>query len=70
MSVILSCGHRVDDLDEGYDVMVKSTDREFNNAVALMTVCLKCKAMYQREGLAFNTYDDAMEWLHNGETRC
>lgn len=70
MSIILSCGDRVEDFDEGFDVIIKTTDREFNNAIAFKTVCAKCKAMYEREGLAFKSYNDAIEWLHNGETQC
>ena len=65
--IILSCGHEVDSFDESHQVVVKSTDRENEKALAFMSVCQSCKNRYQREGELFETNEQGYQWLGEKE---
>lgn len=65
MSVILSCGHREDDFDRHYNIMMKEWTREHTRAVAYKCVCLSCFRDAEKSGELLYTDKDAMQWLIN-----
>ena len=65
--IILSCGHKVDDFDHTYNVIVKAYDRECNKALAYSVVCGPCEDRYRQHGEVFDDEDTAYEWLKKEE---
>lgn len=65
--IILSCGHEVDDFDDGYEVMVKATDRRNEKAIAFMVVCAKCVNEYRENGELLEHENAANDWLMKEE---
>jgi len=68
MSIILSCGHREDDFDKHYDVMVQEYTRENTRAIAYKTVCAECKQQYKDWGILFEDQAEALLWLTSEES--
>jgi hypothetical protein len=62
-NIRLSCGHEVDDLDHGYAIFTKTTDREGNKAVAYQTVCVPCEDMYRQHGEILDSEEAADAWI-------
>ena len=58
----LSCGHTVSDIEHGYDVITKSSDRDGEKAVSYSIVCGPCEDGYRQAGYLFDTYEQSMEW--------
>jgi hypothetical protein len=65
--IILSCGHEVDDFDDGYEVMVKATDRRGEKAISYMVVCGACEDRYRQSGDLFDHENAADAWLMTEE---
>lgn len=65
--IVLSCGHEVNEVNHGIDVIVKSMDRTGEKCLSYMVVCGDCKIEYAREGLLFNAEDVAYEWINTEE---
>jgi len=63
MKIILTCGHLVNSLEAGYTLMTKAADRNGEKAVSHRTVCADCYNTYNREGLGFDTAEQAQDWL-------
>ncbi len=61
--MILSCGHREDDMTRHYNVMTKEWTRENTKAVAYKCVCLHCFKLYENEKSLIRTDDEAYRWL-------
>ena len=59
----LSCGHDVDDLDNAYDIQVKSTDGNGNRSVEYVVVCGECALWYQEQELILRNTEEVAEWL-------
>lgn len=66
--IILSCGHREDDFDKHYHVIVKSCTREWTKALAYRSVCKACHDEYAAHGEIFDNEKDAMIWLTDPNT--
>lgn len=62
-NIILSCGHEVDYLEQGTDLMVKYTDRQGNKAIMYGTFCTECAVEYRQEKSVFDSWTEAEEWL-------
>lgn len=65
--ITLSCRHRVDDLDQGYDAVTKYYDRMGERALMYSMVCQNCLDLYQKEGILFTEDSVAQNWLLTGE---
>ena len=63
MSIVLSCGHQVDDFNHTYTIMTKSTSREGSKAISHQIVCGACEDQYRQRGEIFDNTELAMEWL-------
>jgi hypothetical protein len=50
--IVLSCGHEVDDMDHGYTIFTKTTDRE---------------DMYRQHGEILDSEETADAWLEKEE---
>jgi hypothetical protein len=62
-SIVLSCGHEVDDFYHVHNIMNKAVDREGNKAIAYQAVCGPCEDSYRQNGEIFDNYEDAERWL-------
>lgn len=65
MTIILSCGHHIDDFSDSYQVVIKSYSRDFSKALSYRTVCLKCKNDYRKQDILFEDDTQADKWLLN-----
>jgi hypothetical protein len=65
--IVLSCGHEVDDMDHGYTIFTKTTDREGNKAVAYQTVCGPCEDRYRQHSEILDSEEAADAWLEKEE---
>lgn len=63
MTIILSCGHAVDDFSDEQMVAVKDYSKDWSRAVAYRTVCKECLKAYQDEDAILYTEEAEMEWL-------
>lgn len=63
MSVILSCGHREDNFDKHYRIMIKEWSRENTKAISYKTVCLYCYEQYEIRGELLYNDQEALEWV-------
>ncbi len=72
--VTLGCGHRVAHVSDGVAVIVKgldytmyggTLDGEGPRALRYGYVCQSCRDYYQKEGVLFNTADEAEVWVQN-----
>ena len=61
--IILSCGHREDDLEKHYNIMSKEWTEQGKKAVGYKTVCLSCYKEYEKQSLILYSDKEAMEWL-------
>ena len=59
----LSCGHKVSDIDDSYDIITKSTSREAERALMYSMDCGPCVDGYRALGYLFDTETQAMEWM-------
>lgn len=66
-SIILSCGHSVEYLEQGHDLMIKSTDCEGNKAVMYGTFCTECAIDYRKNRGVLDSWTDAEQWLSASE---
>lgn len=64
MTIVLSCGHTVEDFCDEHIVSVKEFSREWNRAVAYKSVCKQCYTMYKNEDAILYTEEAEMEWLN------
>lgn len=64
MPIIATCGHEIKNF-KGKMVWVALTDREFNHAIDYMTLCNKCKKMYDKNGILLKTSKQKKDWLEN-----
>jgi len=63
MTIIASCGHKVEDFDDLHNIAVKEYVRDWSNAVAYRSVCKECLEFYKKENLLLNTEKEELEWL-------
>ena len=63
MTIIASCGHKVEDIDDLHNVAIKDYARNFSKAVSYMSICQKCLEFYKKENLLLNTEKEELEWL-------
>lgn len=66
-NIILSCGHEVDYLEQGIDLMVKTADRRGGKAIMYGTFCPECATQYRNEGEVFDSWTEAEDWLGSEE---
>lgn len=62
--IILSCGHKTDDLDNSFNVITKESDRRGEKALAYRSVCAKCKKEYEINGELLKSEADGLVWLN------
>jgi hypothetical protein len=70
MSIICSCGHRIEDFEEAQNVICQSeslTEEGYRKALSYQTVCQSCKQEYKEAGVLFNTEEEAFKWLTKGD---
>jgi hypothetical protein len=66
LSIICTCGCRVEDLDETYNVICKSEtcgEEGYQKAITHQTLCRACKEEYDQEGLTLKDESEAIAWL-------
>jgi len=61
----LSCGHKVSDPVDSYEVVTKSTSRAGERALMYSVVCGPCVDGYRAVGYLFETEKQAMEWVES-----
>lgn len=62
MTIIATCGHKVDDYDDLHHIAIKEYSRECTPAVSHLSVCEDClNTVYK--GVILNSRDEEMEWL-------
>jgi hypothetical protein len=62
----LSCGHGVDDFDEGYPAVTKDwTHDQYGSHRVLRhsTVCRPCLDRYHQHGLLFESEEQGVDWV-------
>lgn len=65
--IVLSCGHQVSDYEHTHDVMVKTTDKSGEKAIAYMIVCGSCEDRYRQSGALFDNESVAYAWASTEE---
>jgi hypothetical protein len=60
----LSCGHKVESLNDCHDILLKSQDKEGNKEVCHASICKECQEWHRKLGSLFEDTDTAWEWLH------
>ncbi len=71
MSIILSCGHATEDLDEGINVSIKAFtigENGWQKAIEYKTVCKACYEEYKAEGYVLDP-DQEVYWLIEDEEK-
>ena len=63
MTIILSCGHKVDDMDDAINVVTKEWARDSERAVGYSTVCKNCYYEYEANGDLLLSEQDELNWL-------
>ena len=65
--IIASCGHAINDVDEGVAVYWKEETCDaadgFSPALAYGTFCPKCASEWREKGWSFETREDGERWL-------
>jgi hypothetical protein len=70
LSITCSCGCRVEDLDETFNIICQSEalgENGYQKALSYQTVCGSCKEDYRQEGLLFKDETEAFNWLNKKE---
>ena len=63
MTIIASCGHKVEDFDDLHDIAVREYSKDFSNAVAYKSVCRECLDWYYKQNLLLKNEKEELEWL-------
>jgi hypothetical protein len=63
MTIILSCGHKVDDMDDALDVATKEWSRECTPAIGYKSICAECYDTYESNGNILHTEQDEINYL-------
>ena len=66
MTIIASCGHKVDDFDDLHHIAIKEYSRECTPAVSHLSVCEECLNTVYKD-VILNSRDEEMEWLFSDE---
>lgn len=61
--IILSCGHKVIDMQHDYAIIVKTTSQDGEKAIGYMTVCGSCKEWFRHSNDILDNEEQAQEWL-------
>ena len=70
MSIIASCGHKVQEIEDCYNIATKEWDineEGWCKAVAYKSVCKDCHENYKKNDAICETEAEEFEWLHNKE---
>lgn len=68
MSIIASCGHKVEDFDQTRNVSIKAweiSEDGWTKALHYKTVCEACYKEYEEEGYILANEDEEINWLSN-----
>lgn len=70
-TITLSCGHQAKPEDGqwglGIPVALAAYDRKGERCVNYMTVCTKCRDMYEKIGIVLKNEYEANAWLENSK---
>jgi len=62
-NIILSCGHSIDHLEQGHDLMIKGVAETGEKAINYGIYCTVCAIKFRNSNLILNTWTDAEDWL-------
>ena len=62
MTIIATCGHKVDDYDDLNHIAIKEYSRECTPAVSHLSVCKDCLNTVYKD-VILNSRDEEMQWL-------
>lgn len=66
MSIIATCGHKVEDIEETHNISTKEweIDHEgWHKAIAYKTVCKTCYEEYKKNNAILETEAEETDWL-------
>jgi hypothetical protein len=70
MGIICSCGHRVEEFEDTYNIICQSEslgEEGYSKALSYQSVCSSCKEEYKEAGVLFKSEEDAFRWLREGD---
>lgn len=70
MSIIGSCGHGVEDLDDLYNIATKAwdiTEEGWVKAIHYQSVCETCREEYEKEGYILHTSEEEANWFKEND---
>jgi hypothetical protein len=70
MSIIASCGHKVQEIEDTYNIATKEWtigEDGWQKAIGYKTVCKDCYEEYKKNGALIDSEAEEFDWLHNKE---
>ena len=70
MSIILTCGHRVEEIEDGIQIATKewTIDEDgWQKAIGYKSVCKDCYEEYKKNDALIDSEAEEFDWLQNKE---
>lgn len=64
MSIILTCGHKVEDVDDCVCQSIMDFDRRGERCINYSTFCSLCATNNINQGIVLDDEDEEAEWLY------
>ena len=64
MTIILSCGHKVEDFDDEIHGAVADYARDNTRAISYMALCKQCYDEYEKDGMILHDEGEENKWLY------
>lgn len=63
MTVVATCGHEVDEVDDLIDAALQGYTREDQRCIDYVTLCRECYTMYKTDGIVLFGAGEENKWL-------
>lgn len=63
MTIILTCGHKIEDFDDEIQCAVAGYSRSFGRAVFYKSLCKQCYDEYEKDGMILHDEGEENKWL-------